>query len=76
MWGAGEVTVKLRAMGGPRTIRFREFSWIECPRQHPWGPSVSVNTVVQAVKGDETETRIEMQSGDVLTVVARAVEVT
>lgn len=52
--------VQVVATGGRR---------LDCPRRHPWGPSVSVNEVrgpTQLASENLQRLEIEMQSGDVL----------
>lgn len=73
-WGTGDVTLAVRASGPPAAlvmIRGRGLSNLVCPRVHPWGPSVSINTL-EAFAADAAELlRVEMQSGDIVEVRAR-----
>jgi hypothetical protein len=47
------------------TLTFKDVSNLVLPRTQPWGPSQSINSVSQRIKG---QYEIEMQSGDVFTI--------
>jgi hypothetical protein len=71
-WEDGCTTVYLRT-GVPSFTEAQIVAtggWrIECPRLHPWGPSISVNEIRGPMNlPDEQGSRleIEMQSGDVI----------
>jgi hypothetical protein len=73
-WETGEVNVDLKTPDGLTVIRGREARKLECPRYFPWGRSVSVNEVREGPHGELDEIHrleIEMQSGDVIEVVAK-----
>jgi hypothetical protein len=63
-WPDGSVTARFRTASGEVVITARGLRHLDLPRDEPWGPSVSVNRVVQTA-GRLT---IEMQSGDVVTI--------
>ena len=65
-WKNAEVVVEVEpyAYEGNRKITIRDVIGLEVPREQPWGPSVSINGVVD--KPDTCE--IEMQSGDVIVI--------
>jgi hypothetical protein len=79
-WDSGDVVVHLRTGLSPFPhvqIKGISVRRIECPRNHPWGPSVSVNTVrgpSRTTDGAANRIEIEMQSGDTLIVEATAFE--
>jgi hypothetical protein len=60
--------------GGQRTLTLSKVIDLHVPKHQPWGPSVSVNRADWLTgMGDAIQTlRIEMQSGDVITVDASA----
>lgn len=55
----------------PRELVFRCLESLELPRQQPWGPSVFIN---RALQPSPRTFQLEMQSGDVIEVVAAEVE--
>ena len=65
-WPASSVTVYFRTATGEAVMTGMGLRRLDLPRSEPWGPSVSVNQVVQR-HGCLT---IEMQSGDVVTIEA------
>lgn len=78
-WSTGEILVRLRTgiWSCPEvTVRGHAGQRVECPRQHPWGASVSVNEVRAPVEEAQGSVRleIEMQSGDLLVLVAERFE--
>lgn len=48
---------------------------VHIPALHPWGKSNSVNSVRQSKKGDIFEFSMEMQSGDVIRILADRIDV-
>jgi hypothetical protein len=72
-WAAGQVILSLKDGGSSLvTIRAEGTSSLAIPQLNEWGPSVSVNEVRGPSKesGDMQALEIEMQSGDVIKVVA------
>jgi hypothetical protein len=68
-WKDGEASIVFRMADGPRALGVSDVRHLTCPRQHPWGRSVSVNEVrVASPSSDLVRVEIEMQSGDVLTI--------
>lgn len=76
-WESGEVVLSL-AMGGPAWDRPRIVATgtvsFTCTREEPWGHSVSVNSAtivpIETSCGTKQRVRIEMQSGDLIEIVA------
>jgi hypothetical protein len=74
-WRAGRVVVELEDSAFVRrTLVAESVSLLDVPQDKPWGPSVSVNEVVeaQAESGSGRCLKIEMQSGDVIRIDARS----
>ena len=75
-WKAARVTLSFRQPNaGIATIVAEGVSRVDIPRANEWGPSVSVNRVCGPVKAEDKgrgqhRLTIEMQSGDVITVLA------
>jgi hypothetical protein len=67
-WRAGVCTLMLDAASGSHELIFTGLLGIAIPREQPWGPSVSINDVRERDGGYE----IEVQSGDVLRIVAES----
>ena len=40
--------------------------FLKCPREHPWGPSVSVNSARADTVDDQILLVVEMQTGDLI----------
>ena len=72
-WAGGVALVLLRVAGVEEPVKVRAIGLIELrlPRKRPWGPSVSVNSL----HVDAGEMRIEMQSGDTISITAQSFEV-
>lgn len=75
-WASGTVEMNFNAAPGSMRLiahNCREFGF---PRRHPWGPSVSVNTVTGPRSTDSgmLELLVEMQTGDVIRIVASRFE--
>jgi hypothetical protein len=64
-WARARVVIQVKRM--ERRLRFtlERVSRVECPREEPWGSSVSINAACATADGVE----IEMQSGDVIRIV-------
>jgi hypothetical protein len=70
IWAEGHCVLELSSSSAPSCeLVFTGVSELSVPRRHPWGPSVSINTVRQV--GDNTF-EVEVQSGDVLRIEAVA----
>lgn len=69
-WEEGTLDLVLRpvATSSDIIVRFDGLSQFHCPRLAPWGHSIYVNRVTEALNDSSTLRRlqIEMQSGDVL----------
>jgi hypothetical protein len=75
-WAAGDARVVLRSPSGEVSIRASELRELHAPRHRPWGPSASINAVNGPIQGPDEQASlvIEMQSGDSIRIVARAIE--
>ena len=77
-WHHAVVKMRLNGPISASTVIARNFSEIVVPRQNAWGPSDSVNSV----RGPEFRSanmqslEIEMQSGDLIRVVAETISIT
>ena len=78
LWSEGEVLLTFQTgMTGRESlsIRARAVHKLCCPRQFPWGPSVSVNSIRETESQSIPALReliVEMQSGDEIVVVAES----
>jgi hypothetical protein len=76
-WATGTVVLELRtdaSDAGRMHLIAADTTELLCPRQLPWGPSVSINEVRGPVAhGNTMRVEIEMQSGDVLRIEARSI---
>ena len=69
-FAAGTVTAALEPVEASELILvFSGVTGVNAPRDQPWGPSASVNTLRQP---SPFQYEIEMQSGDVLVIEAKA----
>lgn len=75
-WERGDVVVHVRT-GQPSIsnvhIVAQSGRHVDCPRLHPWGPSVSINEVrgpTPILDGKAHRLELEMQSGDVIAIEA------
>jgi hypothetical protein len=67
-WQQGECVVRVSPVGSEdAALIFSGVREVHAPRMHPWGPSVSI---MQFRETGEGIFEIEMQSGDVLKIVA------
>lgn len=75
-WGEGIATLLLEAESGDKFIIARGFVELIVPQRQEWGPSSSVMGSSGSTSCSDQQQRleIEMQSGDVLTIVAREIE--
>src|SRR5271169_3216526 len=67
-WRSGELSCNLR-IHGDTVVRLvaHGLTFLKCPRQFPWGPSVSVNYArVNKAENGRVFLIMEMQSGDVI----------
>jgi hypothetical protein len=69
-WTQGSCTIDLSTVhDGEVRLVFVNISRITIPREKPWGPSVSVNTLRESKPGS---VEIEVQSGDVICIEAES----
>jgi hypothetical protein len=77
-WPEGDAVLSFQTgMAGqePQSLRARGVHKLCCPRQFPWGPSSSVNSVRELPSQSIPALReliVEMQSGDEIVVVAES----
>ena len=77
-WQKGEAVLSFqtgRAGQASLSLRARGVHKLCCPRQQPWGPSVSINSVREQPSPSSPALRdliVEMQSGDEIVVVAES----
>jgi len=72
-WETGEVQINFSCRKSQvKSLLAEGVINIHIPRLREWGPSVSVNTVVGPLilSNEMYELKIEMQSGDLITIVA------
>jgi hypothetical protein len=69
-WAEGTVTLGVRTASGPMRIVVRQVTRLVCPRESPWGRSLSINEVRLGDPPSSAafQVEIEMQSGDVLVI--------
>jgi hypothetical protein len=66
-WDEARCDIQLRPVGmPPHVLVFEGFTNIELPRRGSWGPSSSVNSVIER----DGQFEIELQSGDTIRVQA------
>ncbi len=73
-WKEAQATLNFRcAEGRDALLTAHEVLELQIPRHSEWGPSVSVNEVGVSMYGrnDFRVLKIEMQTGDVISIVAR-----
>ncbi len=75
-WKIGQVLLETDSPSGPATVRVLGLRELRVPRAHPWGKSVSINTVEGPSRREDefSYLRIEMQSGDLIEIVASSFE--
>lgn len=79
-WQSATSTLHFGLPGDPppsRTLTFGGLRAIHVPHDQPWGPSVFVNTLEYAdgSAADNVSVRVEMQSGDEITVRATSLDI-
>lgn len=79
-WASGVTHVRVRlsddAARGAR-IKITELVLLRCPREQPWGPSVSINEVrLLSLQDGRKRLEIEIQSGDVIEIEGSTVVLT
>ncbi|MET3915651.1 hypothetical protein ABID97_002433 [Variovorax sp. OAS795] len=75
-WKSGQVTIELEDSTLTRRVLVAEaVQELRVPKMNEWGPSVSVNEVTEgeASSGHGKILNIEMQSGDVIRIVAEKI---
>jgi hypothetical protein len=75
-WSTGMVTLRLQSAAERRVLTARGASSLQVERVHAWGPSVSINSVLVHGSDDGARhvARIEMQSGDIISIEANTFE--
>lgn len=74
-WQIGELQVEMLDSASKRRMWIaKNLVSLVLPRQHPWGPSVSINKVEASKVGSSITARLEMQSGDVIECIAGSFE--
>lgn len=77
-WASGvtHVRVRLREKAARSAkINVTGSTLLRCPREQPWGPSVSINEVrLLSLQGGRKRVEIEVQSGDVIEIEGNTVE--
>ncbi|GAA3677798.1 MULTISPECIES: hypothetical protein [Acetobacter] len=68
-WQSGLLSFHLVTGEGPVILTAQRVRNLECPRLHPWGPSVSVNEITTCALEEELRLQVEMQSGDIIEVI-------
>ena len=80
-WSEGEVVLSFQTgIAGRESLALRACGVHKlcCPRQFPWGPSVSVNSIRESESQSLPALReltVEMQSGDEIVVVAESFQI-
>ena len=71
-WSTGELTIVIRTWNGTVTLTASGTTLFVCPRAQPWGRSVSIHhaTYTAGAEPESAALEIEMQSGDLLRVLA------
>lgn len=76
-WASGETRLRVRVWEEAAReveIRIANTTLLHCPREQPWGPSVSINHVrINAIEAGRVRLEIEIQSGDVVEIVGDTV---
>ncbi|QDE91730.1 hypothetical protein BHS06_23635 [Myxococcus xanthus] len=77
-WASGEAHIRVRLSEEAARcaeIRVTGSTLLRCPREQPWGPSVSLNEVrLVSLHDARQRLEIEIQSGDVIELEGDAVE--
>lgn len=72
-WKTARVVLEFKdSASAVRTLIANEVAELYVPRKNEWGPSVSVNEVseIEELSSELKQLKIEMQSGDVIQIVA------
>lgn len=71
-WPAEQVQLDMRSPDGPRVLVARKLKSLVVPNENPWGPSISINGATGPALAETGLNRltIEMQSGDLIEIVA------
>ncbi|WP_181291138.1 hypothetical protein [Caballeronia novacaledonica] len=70
-WQIGELQIEMLDSSSQRRVWVaRNLVSLVLPRQHPWGPSVSINEVSVSNAGNGVTAKLEVQSGDVIECIA------
>jgi len=72
-WTAAKVSIFLR-FETELLIKFNKFKVVSIPRQLPWGMSLYINSIKCEKVVDNWELNIELQSGDIISVVGEQIE--
>jgi hypothetical protein len=74
-WSEAKVVLAVRTGAGDKRVVVHEATRLECPRDLPWGPSICINEIrINPVPSSVAlRIEIEMQSGDVLVILGKAV---
>ncbi|PAU62773.1 hypothetical protein [Pseudomonas indica] len=76
-WASANAKIELKdAASKVIALEIKGLSLLVIPRKNPWGESVSINEVIQINKeGEELRgLNIEMQSGDIIEIEAKLIE--
>jgi hypothetical protein len=73
-WRAGSLALDFKTADGPVVVNTKGLTFLEVPRRHEWGPSVSVNEVRLSTVSKGQRLDIEMQSGDEIVIIAATIE--
>jgi hypothetical protein len=73
-WASGRATLRFRSALGEEALVASSVVDLHVPQLNEWGPSVSVNAVKGPFSTNDgrRSLEIEMQSGDVITIVAQS----
>jgi hypothetical protein len=76
-WKSGELRIELKSNGGSHILAARGLQKLQLSRDFSWGPSVSINRVDGPTKlaNGTVQLTLEIQSGDLIEIVAAAIEV-
>ena len=76
-WGDTTATLRFLTQEGPVCLVARGLRSLSVAMEEPWGPSVSVNELrgPEEAAGDVSRWVIEMQSGDLVELVAERLDV-
>jgi len=70
-WARKKTIVRVRSPdSNVRELIFNKAARLDVVQREEWGESVSINGVAIREEGAETRTSIEMQTGDVITIIS------